>query len=61
MRSFVFPVGAHVLVDGRDHGRVSQAFPQGLSSFQFARYKIDFKGGDKNVAVSMSRVGVVAR
>lgn len=54
----VFPCGAKVLVDGRDVAVVKQAFPQGSSSYLFPHYKLDFVGGDKNVAVSMTRVGV---
>jgi hypothetical protein len=54
----VFPVGARVLVDGRDEARVTQAFPEGSSSFMFAHYKLDFVGGDRNVAVAMRRVSV---
>jgi len=54
----VFPVGAKVLVDGRYLARVKQAFPEGSSSFLFPHYKLDFVGGDKNVTIAMSRVGV---
>jgi hypothetical protein len=57
----VFPPGAKVYVDGRDLARVRQAFPEGSSSFMFPHYKVDFLDGDKNVAVAMSRVGVVKR
>ncbi len=53
-----FPVGARVLVDGRDEAIVKQAFPEGSSSFLFPHYKLDFLGGDRNVAVAMKRVGV---
>lgn len=53
-----FPVGARVLVDGRDEARVAQVFPEGSSSFMFPHYKLNFIGGDQNVAVSMKRVGV---
>ena len=55
----IFPVGARVYVDGRDEATVAQAFPKGSSSFLFAHYKVHFTGGDRNVAVSMKRVGVV--
>lgn len=55
----VFPPGARVLVDGRDEVVVRQAFPDGSSSYFFPHYKVDFIGGDKNVAVNMSRVGAV--
>lgn len=54
----VFPIGARILVDGRDEAIVKQAFPEGSSSFMWAHYKLDFVGGDRNVVVNMSRVGV---
>lgn len=53
-----FPVGARVLVDGRDEAIVAQAFPEGSSSYLFPHYKVHFVGGDRNVAVAMKRVGV---
>lgn len=53
-----FPVGARVLVDGRDEVLVSQFFPEGSSSFMWPHYKVNFVGGDKNVMVSVNRVGV---
>ena len=53
-----FPSGARVLVDGRDEAIVRQAFPAGSSSYLFPHYKLDFVGGDRNIAVSMDRVGV---
>jgi len=56
--SQTFPVGARVLVDGRDVAIVKQCFPEGSSSFLFPHYKLDVLDGDKNVAVKMSRVGV---
>ena len=56
--STTFPCGAKVYVDGRDLAIVKQAFPEGSSSYLFPHYKLDFVGGDKNVAVSMKRVGV---
>jgi hypothetical protein len=56
-----FPPGARVLVDGRDEAIVKQAFPQGSSSYGFPHYKVDIVGGDRNVAVAMSRVGVKRR
>lgn len=56
-----FPVGARVLVDGRDEARVAQVFPESSSSFLFPHYKLHFRGGDQNVAVSMKRVGVTER
>ncbi len=56
-----FPVGAVVLVDGRDRARVAQAFPEGSSSNYGPHYKLDFEGGDRNVSVAWSRVGVVRK
>lgn len=53
-----FPVGARVLVDGRDEARVTAHYPLGSSSFLFPHYKVDFTDGDQNVAVNVSRVGV---
>ena len=53
-----FPVGARVLVDGKVQAIVKQYFPEGSSSFMFPHYKLDFVGGDRNVAVNVSRVGV---
>ena len=54
----VFPSGAKVFVDGRDLAIVRQAFPEGSSSYFSPHYKVDFVGGDRNVAVAMPRVGV---
>jgi hypothetical protein len=56
-----FPIGARVLVDGRDEAIVKQAFPEGSTSYLFPHYKLDIIGGDKNVAVAMKRVGVERR
>jgi hypothetical protein len=56
-----FPIGARILVDGRDEAIVKQAFPEGSSSFMFPHYKVDIVGGDKNVAVAIKRVGVEKR
>jgi hypothetical protein len=53
-----FPIGARVLVDGEVQAIVKQFFPEGSSSYLFPHYKLDFVGGDKNVAVSIKRVGV---
>ena len=53
-----FPVGALILVDGRQEARVAQVFPEGSSSFMFPHYKVHFVGGDRNVAIAMRRVGV---
>jgi hypothetical protein len=54
----VFPIGAAVYIDGRDAAIVRAAFPEGSSSFLFPHYKVHVIGGDRNMAVSMSRVGV---
>lgn len=51
-----FPIGARVLVDGRDEAIVQQVFPMGSSSFAFPHYKVRFVGGDSNVAVALGRV-----
>lgn len=56
--AFIFPFGAKVYVDGRDLAVVKQAFPNGSSSYLFPHYNLDYVGGDKNVAVSLKRVGV---
>ena len=53
-----FPTGARVLVDGRDEAIVKTCFPEGSSSYMWPLYKLDFVGGDKNVVVSIKRVGV---
>lgn len=53
-----FPVGATVLIDGRDKAKVKAYFPNGSSSYMFPHYKLDIVGGDKNVAVNVKRVGV---
>lgn len=58
MSKKTFPVGARVLVDGQDEAIVKNAFPEGSASFLFPHYKLDFVGGDKNVAVAWQRVGV---
>lgn len=53
-----FPVGARVLVDGRDSAIVRGYFPEGSSSYMFAHYKVDVQHGDKNMAVHVRRIGV---
>ena len=58
MKTRTFPYGARVLVDGRDEAVVKAAYPEGSTSYLFPHYKLDFVGGDKNVAVSVNRVGV---
>lgn len=57
----VFPSGAKVLLDGRDKAIVREAFVEGSTSYLFPHYKVDIVGGDKGVAIHMSRVGVVAK
>jgi hypothetical protein len=37
------------------------AFPEGSSSYLFPHYKLHVIGGDSNVAVAMTRVGVVRK
>lgn len=58
MKAEGFPIGARILVDGRDEAIVKQFFPKGSSLFLFPHYKLDFIGGDRNVVVSPQRVGV---
>ena len=54
-----FPIGAKVLVDGRDAAIVRAVFPEGSTSFLFPHYKLTVVGGGpEQVAVSMNRVGV---
>lgn len=53
-----FASGARVYIDGRDVAIVRQAFPEGSTSYLFPHYKVDLVGGDRNVAVAISRVGV---
>jgi hypothetical protein len=55
----VLPSGARVFVDGRYEARVRQGFPEGSASYSFPHYKLDFVRGEKNVAVSASRVWAV--
>lgn len=57
----VFPPGARVLIDGRDEAIVKQGWPEGSTSYMFPHYTLSIVGGDKNVAVHMSRVGVERR
>jgi hypothetical protein len=56
-----FPIGSKVLIDGRYKAVVRACFPEGSTSFLFPHYKVDMVGGDKNVAVSMNRIGVVQK
>jgi hypothetical protein len=58
MKKQGFPVGARVLVDGRDSAIVRGYFPEGSSSYMFPHYKVDVQHGDKNMAVSVKRIDV---
>lgn len=53
-----FPTGAIVLIDGTVRARVLQHFPEGSSAYLFPHYKVDVIQGDRNVAISVERVGV---
>ena len=53
-----FPPGARVLVDGRDEVIVRQFFPTGSTGHMFPHYIVSFIGGDRNVAISVKRIGV---
>lgn len=53
-----FPIGARILVDGRDEAIVKAAWPEGTTSHLFPHYVLDIVDGDRGVVVSMSRVGV---
>ena len=55
-----FPIGAVVLIDGRDRAKVRAVFPEGSTSYAFPHYKVDIVRGDKNVAVALKHVGVVS-
>ncbi len=57
MKTTLVP-GARAYLDGRYLVVVKAAYPQGSSSFLFPHYKIDMVGGDRNVAVSMDRIGI---
>ena len=54
----LLPSGARAFADGEDEVIVRQAFPQGSTSYAFPHYKVDYVGGDRNVAIALSRVGV---
>jgi hypothetical protein len=56
-----FPTGAMVLIDGTVRARVLQHFPEGSSSYMFPHYKVDVIQGDRNIAVSETRVGVTRK
>jgi hypothetical protein len=56
-----FPHGAKVLIDGEVLATVKQCFPEGSSSYLFPHYKVDVIDGDKNMAVSMSRISVTPK
>ena len=53
-----FPIGARILVDGRDEAIVKAAWPEGTTSHLFPHYVLDLIDGDRGVVVSMFRVGV---
>lgn len=53
-----FPVGARVLVDGRDEARIRACWPHGSSALLAPHYSLAFIDGDENVRVHYSRVGV---
>jgi len=61
--SHVFPVGARVLVDGRNEAIVLQAFPSGSTSFLFPHYQLKYPGAPpgETFVVATSRVGVERR
>jgi len=50
-----FSSGDRVKIDGQI-AIVRQCFPEGSSSYFFPHCKVDFVGGDKNVAVNIARV-----
>lgn len=52
-----FPIGSRVLVDGSKEALIKGVFPEGSVSYSFPHYKIDYRDGDKNVAVAMVRLG----
>ena len=56
-----FPIGARILIDGRDEAIVRDYFPVGSSSYLWPHYMVRFVGGDDNVCVSVKRVGVTRR
>jgi hypothetical protein len=56
-----YPIGAKILVDGEDMATVRGHFPEGSSWYAFPHYKVDYRGGDKNVCVALRRVGVTKR
>ena len=55
-----FPIGARVLVDGRDEAKIRCAFPEGSTRFLFPHYLVTFTGApaDERIAVAWGRVGV---
>ena len=57
-RSRGFPIGAKVLIDGRDVATVRGYFPEGSSSYLYPHYKVDVQGGDRGMVVQIKRVGV---
>lgn len=53
-----FQAGAKVYVDGKHAAVVRDAYPKGSASYMFPHYRVDYCGGDRNVAVAWDRVGV---
>ncbi len=52
----IIPPGARVLVEGIGVAIVRDCFLDGSSSYLFPHFKLDFVGGDRNVAVNIRRV-----
>jgi hypothetical protein len=55
-----FPPGARVYIDGETIAKVREFYPGGSTAFMFPHYRLDVVGGDRNVAIAVSRVGVVS-
>ncbi len=53
-----FPIGARVLVDGRDEAIVKDQHWNGCSSQHSRHYHVSFVEGDENVRVPWDSVGV---
>ena len=56
-----FPIGAIVLIDGVVRARVLEACPEGTTSQLSPHYRVDIEHGDRNVRVSMNRIGVTKK
>ena len=56
-----FLIGAEVLIDGHTPAVVADRFFEGSTSYPFPHYKVHFVEGERNVAVNVSRVGVVRK